>query len=90
MNILIVPDSFKGSLSSKEVCKSIKDGIESTGNHNVECLPFADGGGFVLHSVVADGLDVCPGGGLCQKGVVALGENLRKFHGNTLLKIIDN
>lgn len=44
MNILIVPDSFKGSLSSKEVCKSIKDGIESTGNHNVECLPFADGG----------------------------------------------
>jgi pyrimidine-nucleoside phosphorylase len=27
MNILIVPDSFKGSLSSKEVCENIKAGI---------------------------------------------------------------
>ena len=44
MNILIVPDSFKGSLSSKEVCKSIKSGIESVENHNITCLPFADGG----------------------------------------------
>ena len=35
MNILIVPDSFKGSLSSKEVCKSIKSGIESVENHNI-------------------------------------------------------
>lgn len=44
MNILIVPDSFKGSLSSKEVCQSIKSGIESVEKHNITCLPFADGG----------------------------------------------
>lgn len=44
MKILIVPDSFKGSLSSKQVCKSIKEGILSVGNHEITCLPFADGG----------------------------------------------
>ncbi len=44
MNILIVPDSFKGSLTSKKVCESIKDGTESVEKHNIKCLPFADGG----------------------------------------------
>ena len=44
MNILIVPDSFKGSLSSKEVCENIKAGIDSIQKHNITCLPFADGG----------------------------------------------
>ena len=44
MNILIVPDSFKGSLSSKEVCENIKAGIDSVQKHNITCLPFADGG----------------------------------------------
>ena len=44
MNILIVPDSFKGSLSSKEVCECIKQGIENVSNHDIKCLPFADGG----------------------------------------------
>lgn len=44
MNILIVPDSFKGSLSSKEVCENIKAGIDNIQKHNIICLPFADGG----------------------------------------------
>ena len=38
MNILIVPDSFKGSLSSKEVCENIKAGIDSIQKHNITCL----------------------------------------------------
>ena len=45
----------------------------------------ADGSGMVLHSVVADALDVRPGGGLGQQGMVAFGKNFRNFHGNTLL-----
>ena len=45
MKILVVPDSFKGSLSSAEVCKSIKDGIlDSDCNADIITLPFADGG----------------------------------------------
>lgn len=45
MNILIIPDSFKGSLTSKEACLAIKEGIEH-GNQgcNIEYIPFSDGG----------------------------------------------
>lgn len=42
MKILAVPDSFKGSLSSFEVCRCIKDALGD--RHSVECVPFADGG----------------------------------------------
>lgn len=45
MRILICPDSFKGTLSSKEVCSYIKKGIESVDtSHEIITLPFADGG----------------------------------------------
>lgn len=45
MKILIVPDSFKGSLTSKEVCECIKNGISSVNdNCTIDTLPFADGG----------------------------------------------
>lgn len=45
MKILIVPDSFKGSLSSNEVCQCIKSGIEQSYNDcEIVCLPFSDGG----------------------------------------------
>lgn len=44
MNILIVPDSFKGTMTSKEVCQCIKEGILSTSNAEIITLPFADGG----------------------------------------------
>ena len=49
MNILIVPDSYKGSLSSAEVCECIANGIAATdGSHTLTALPFADGGeGFM-------------------------------------------
>ena len=52
MNILIVPDSFKGSLSSKEVCENIKAGIDSIQKHNITCLPFADGGEDLANAYV--------------------------------------
>lgn len=44
MKILIAPDSFKGSLSSKEVCRCIKNGIESAADCEITELPLADGG----------------------------------------------
>ena len=47
MKILTVPDSFKGSLSSFEVCNCIKDALGD--KHSVECVAFADGGeGFAM------------------------------------------
>lgn len=44
MKILIVPDSFKGSLTSNEVCETIKNAIISNAECKVDYLPFADGG----------------------------------------------
>lgn len=44
MKILIVPDSYKGTLSSAEVCRCIKDGILQTSDVETTTLPFADGG----------------------------------------------
>ena len=46
MNILIIPDSFKGSLTSDEVCDAIKKGILKSKNssHHIKTIPFSDGG----------------------------------------------
>lgn len=45
MNILIVPDSFKGSLTSSQVCECIKNGIELCDRtHTITAIPFSDGG----------------------------------------------
>lgn len=45
MKILIVPDSFKGTLTADEVCECIKNGIlKENENIEIECLPFSDGG----------------------------------------------
>lgn len=45
MKVLIIPDSFKGSLTSKEACDCIAEGIQkSNQNVEVEAIPFSDGG----------------------------------------------
>lgn len=45
MKILIIPDSFKGSLTSEEVCRCITVGIQNVSDqHDISALPFADGG----------------------------------------------
>lgn len=45
MKILIVPDSFKGTLTSGQACEAIKRGILSCDeNAQITTLPFADGG----------------------------------------------
>ncbi len=45
MKILVACDSFKGCMSSKEVCENIKRGIlRANSNHEVYTFPVADGG----------------------------------------------
>lgn len=45
MKILIVPDSFKGTLTSKQVCECIEKGIREANNSvEITSIPFADGG----------------------------------------------
>lgn len=45
MRILIVPDSFKGTLTSKQACSCIEKGIKSISeNEEITPIPFADGG----------------------------------------------
>lgn len=45
MKILIVPDSFKGTLTSAQVCQCIENGIkEIDKSAEITALPFADGG----------------------------------------------
>ena len=45
----------------------------------------AHAGAAVLHAVVADALDLGPGGRLGQKGMVALAQNVFQFHFRSLL-----
>lgn len=45
MKVLIVPDSFKGTLTAQEVCDCIEKGIlQSDKTAQITSLPFADGG----------------------------------------------
>jgi len=45
MQILVVPDSFKESLSAREVAQAISNGIQSVNSEViVKQLPFSDGG----------------------------------------------
>lgn len=44
MKILIVPDSFKGTLSSAEVCECIAKGLRMVSDAQITALPFSDGG----------------------------------------------
>lgn len=53
MKIVIAPDSFKGSLSAKEVCDCIEKGIRKV-NNSVEIvkIPMADGGEGTVQSLI--------------------------------------
>ena len=53
MRIVIAPDSFKHSLSAKEVCEAVRKGILSIpGNWDVTMVPMADGGEGTVHALV--------------------------------------
>lgn len=52
MNVVVAIDSFKGSLSSMEAGKAIKEGILKTGNSDVYISPIADGGEGTVEALV--------------------------------------
>jgi glycerate kinase len=53
MNILIAPDSFKGSVTAKEAARAMKEGIrKAQAKADVQMIPMADGGEGTMISLV--------------------------------------
>jgi glycerate 2-kinase len=53
MKVVIAPDSFKGSISAKDICEAIKKGIFTVyPEAEVKAVPLADGGEGTLESMV--------------------------------------
>lgn len=78
MKIVVVPDSFKESLRSKEVCDSITRGIQRVfPSAHVVNLPLADGGEGTVEAMVA------AAGGEIHELIVTgpLGEPVRAVYG---------
>lgn len=55
MKILVASDKFKGSLTAREACEAIRDGLEETpgGDAEIQLLPVADGGDGMARSMLA-------------------------------------
>jgi glycerate kinase len=78
MRVIVAPDSFKGSLSSYEVCKAIEKGISSVDKKiEIEKIPLADGGEGTVQALVT-----ATGGRFVQKKVIGpLGEPVMAEYG---------
>ncbi len=56
MRVLVCPDSFKGSLTSREVCEEIERGLLRSGeNFHIESIPLADGGEGTIEALFLGG-----------------------------------
>jgi len=72
MKFLLVPDSFKGSLSSRQVAEAMRTGIaEENEAHATSIYPIADGGEGSLECINA----AADGAFVATKGVDALGRD---------------
>lgn len=77
MKVLLAPDSFKGSLSSKDVCSALKEGIKRAVNAEIIEVPIADGGEGTVESLV-----ISTGGKITDVYVTGpLGERIKAFYG---------
>lgn len=77
MKILLAPDSFKGSLSSKNVCNALKEGIKKVIDADIIEAPIADGGEGTVESFVS-----LKGGEIINAYVSGpLGEKINAFYG---------
>lgn len=57
MKMLLAPDSFKGSLSAKEVAESLEKGLKGhLPSLTIEKLPLGDGGEGTLDALISSGL----------------------------------
>lgn len=74
MKVLVVMDSFKGSITSKDACNAVKQGfMHCSEKFNVECIPMADGGEGTIDAFVSalDGKIVkCNTFGLFNESIV--------------------
>lgn len=78
MNILVAPDSFKGSLTALEVAENIKEGIKiAVPQAKVELLPMADGGEGTVQALV----DATGGQIIKTKVTGPLGDKVDSFYG---------
>ena len=80
MNILVIPDSYKGSVSAEEAVQAMKRGIEcAVPGANVTALPLADGGEGTMQALVA-----ATGGSVREADVTdPLGRPMRGQYGIT-------
>ncbi len=78
MRIVIAPDSFKGSVSAKEVAQAIADGLKvALPDSEFDLVPMADGGEGTVEALV-----VATGGKIVTKRVTGpLGEPVDAFFG---------
>ena len=78
LTILLAPDSFKESMTAKEVCEAMEKGIKKV-NKNIKCIqvPMADGGEGTLQSLV----DATGGNIYSLKVVGPLGKEVDAFYG---------
>lgn len=79
MKVLIAPDSYKGSLSSKQVCEAIEEGLLKANKETFEVLkvPIADGGEGTVDAFLS-----AMGGELVQVTVTGpLGDPVNSFYG---------
>ena len=78
MQIIIAPDSFKGSLSSTEVAEAMKRGVlEAFPKAQVQCIPMADGGEGTVDAL----LMACGGDKIYCKVNDPLGREIESFYG---------
>ena len=57
MNVLVAPDSFKGSITSREICDVVEKAIlAKQPQSKVYKLAMADGGEDALHEMIPDKL----------------------------------
>ena len=80
MNILVIPDSYKGSVSAEEAAQAMRRGIErAVPGVNVVALPLADGGEGTMQTLVA-----ATGGRIREADVTdPLGRHIRGQYGIT-------
>ncbi|MDI3312000.1 MAG: glycerate kinase [Thermoanaerobacterium sp.] len=77
MRILVAPDSYKGSLSSKEVIEAMTEGIRRVVDAEILKVPIADGGEGTV-----DALIFSSGGKIVEAEVIGpLGNTVKSFFG---------
>lgn len=77
MRILLAPDSFKGSLSSKDVCSALREGILRVSHMDILEVPIADGGEGTVDAIVSS----TKGTEYFEKVNGPLGEKIKAHYG---------